>query len=138
MIYDFRKQLETFGGTPAVMGALEAFGDPTRWREIADLNKLNVLKTPDFAQLELPGKDELSLQAQAQPLLTSVANGLNGAGQIASKISPQLGGYVAEAQRLLGQVNGVLGKAESVYNKAQQIAKTRDYKEAIKLVDWLL
>jgi hypothetical protein len=133
--YDFRQVIDIFGGTPAMVGAMEAFDDPTRWRELAELNDLDVLSdSPE--QIELPAKSDVF--KSVQPLLASVADGLNGASTIVGQIAPQLTGYVAEAQRLLGEVNGVLGKVESVYTQAQTAVKTRNYQEAVRLVDWLL
>jgi hypothetical protein len=132
---DFRKVIDIFGGTPAMVGAMEAFDDPTRWREVAELNRLDVLNDSPQS-IELPSKSDVF--KSVQPLLASVADGLNGASTIAGQISPQLTGYVAEAQRLLGEVNGVLGQVESVYTQAQTAIKTRNYKEAVRLVDWLL
>jgi hypothetical protein len=133
---ELRRTIEVFGGTPAMVGAIEAFEDPTRWREIIELNpSIDVLglNVQEIESIVLPSVTE-SL-SKVQPLLTSVSAGLNQASSIVGQFAPGLSGYVAEAQRLVGEVNGIVGQVESSIGS---ITGSRNYKEAVRLVDWLL
>lgn len=114
------------------------------WRSIADKAALDPLKAlPIGDAVQLPEVDQLI--GQADSLLGSVSAGLNQAkgqiGEVFKQISQYLPpGYTEEAQKLLGEVNGVFGQVESIVGQGKAaIGKARDYKgEVVKLVDWLL
>lgn len=114
------------------------------WRSIADSAGINPLQSMPIGDVvKIPELDQLTQQADS--LLGGVSAGLNQTkGQITEvfkQVSQYLPpGYAAEAQKLLGEVNGVFGQVESIVGQGKAaIGKARDYKgEVTKLVDWLL
>jgi hypothetical protein len=114
------------------------------WRSIADSAGINPLKSLPIGDIvQIPELDQLVTQADG--LLGGVSAGLNQAkgqisevfNQVAQYLPP---GYAAEAQKLLGEVNGAFGQVETILGQGKAVlGKARDYKgEVAKLVDWLL
>jgi 2-succinyl-5-enolpyruvyl-6-hydroxy-3-cyclohexene-1-carboxylate synthase len=118
-------------------------GDWRRWRELADLNELNPLEGLEIGEaIEIP--DFSQLTSQVQPILSSVAQGLNGIdGRLAATVQQAIGqvsGYVQEAEALVGEINGVLnGDVESIVTQVADKLGVRQYAdEGVRLIDWLL
>jgi hypothetical protein len=115
--------------------AQQQLGDWRRWREIADLNGSNVLQSLPLQNLQLP--ELRSASAIAQPLLSAIAAGRNGGGNISALLqtAADAAGYSKQAQQALGAANGVLGAVESI--GAGQFSNLRSG-AGVQLVDWLL
>ncbi len=123
-------------------------GDALRFTEILDLNPdLDVFgELKQELKLNIPSTDQIF--NYAQPALTSVGQALqqvngfadqatNAINQISGKLPPQLQGYAKEAIALVGEINGIAGKAQTVLDGAE--SKLREYEgQAVKLVPWLL
>lgn len=116
--------------------AARALGDPSRFREIADLNGLNPLEAlTGGTLLEVPNPEELL--AQIEPQLQSVATGVESALQQATTTLEQVRGYTQVARNAVGDVNGILGQVDSQLD--QVLGTVRQYQgQAPHLVDWLL
>ena len=122
-------------GDNVIKIAQEQLGDWRRWREIADLNDFDVTQALPIIEAQLP---ELSgIAATAQPILTAIAQGRNGGGDISSLLltAAQATGYGQAATKALGLVNGVQGAVESI--NGGEIGD-RGYAGGVQLVDWLL
>jgi hypothetical protein len=124
--------------------------DPLRFTELLDLNPgLDVFGglTQELS-LEIPEASQIL--NYAAPVFGSVAQALNSAdgfldqveGVIVNAVDdlppqPQLQGYAKEALELVGELNGVVGQAQSIVKEGQE--KLRQYEgQAVKLVPWLL
>ena len=139
------KSIATNAGDSLQSLAQQYLGDASQWRDIASLNNLNPLSVLQAGQeLGIPLNSELI--SQAVPILTTVAQGLNGTAGIEAVLLEQataaISKYVPEAQSLLGELNGVLsGDVESIVQRGlgELPSGLRQYKgEAVKLIDWLL
>jgi len=126
--------------------AQQQLGDWTKWRDLASANNLDGISgLTAGATLEIPASLQEAVQ-KAQPLLGKVAASLNGdAGKIAATIQntvSQISGYAEEAQRLLGEVNGIfadLGETAESIDITGATDSLRDYSgQAVRLIDWLL
>lgn len=116
-------------------------GDVLRFTEMLDLNPdVDIFdELIEGARVEIP--DASQILNYAKPQLSAVSETITGASQTVSavteKLPPQLQGYAKEAINLLGEINGVVGKAESVLNGAEaQLNKYGD--KPVKVVQWLL
>ena len=116
-------------------------GDVLRFTEILDSNpNIDVfeelseglrVEIPEVSQILNYAKPQLSAVSET---ITGVSNTVNA---VVEKLPPQLQGYAKEAVELLGEINGVVGKAESILNGAEeQINKYGD--NPVKVVQWLL
>jgi hypothetical protein len=112
-------------------------GDWERFPEIVALN-------PDFdplkgittgAEILLPEVDQIFNFANRE--LSQITSSISAASGVVQGLNiPFLSGYADKALSLVGEVNGAIGKAESVYRKI--VAGGRDYKGIVNLVPWLL
>ncbi|HEY9735490.1 MAG TPA: hypothetical protein V6D06_04380 [Trichocoleus sp.] len=129
-------QIEALPGEDLATLAARTLGDPSRFREIANLNGLNPLeRLAGGLPINIPTSAELL--AQVEPALSSVVSGVESALLQTQTTLEQVSGYTTEAQRLVGEVNGVLGNVESQLDTLLESA--RQYQgEAVRLVDWLL
>ena len=124
------------------------FGDPLRFTEVLDLNPdLDVFgNLAQETSLEVP--EAAQILNYAAPVFGSVSKALNQADgfldqvegaivNIADDLPPQFQGYAKEALELVGELNGVVGQAQSIVAQGQD--KLRQYEgQAVKLVPWLL
>lgn len=116
-------------------------GDVLRFTEILDLNPdIDIFEElTEGARVEIPEVSEIL--NYAKPQLSAVSETVTGASKTVSavveKLPPQLQGYAKEAVELLAEINGVVGKAESILNNAEaQLNKYGD--KPVKVVQWLL
>lgn len=123
-------------------------GDVLRFTELLDLNPdLDVFgELQQELNVEIPSTEQIF--NYAKPALTSVGqalqqvNGLtsqvsNAIEQFSGQLPPQLQGYAKEALEIVGEINGIAGKAQTVLDGAEN--KLREYEgQAVKLVPWLL
>lgn len=133
--------------------ASKYLGSASNFREIAKLNKLNVLEAlPANLPIQIPDPDEII--GKVQPILGEVSTTINAAVDQAEgfldKVDglgvSELQGYTKVARDALGEVNGVLGKAESLLGKklkgfklgGDQAGRRYQDGKVLRLVDWLL
>ena len=136
------------GENLALLSARIFNGDPLRFPEILDLNP-NLDVFWDLAQeanIDIPTPDQIF--NYAQPALTSIGQALqevngfteqatNAINQVAGQLPPELQGYAKEALDIVGEVNGIVGEAQTVLTNATD--QLRQYQgKAVKLVPWLL
>lgn len=123
-------------------------GDVLRFTEILDLNPdLDVFgELTQEIQLNIPSTEQIF--NYAKPALTSVGQALqqvngfteqatNAINQISGQLPAGLQGYAKEAIALVGEINGIAGKAQTAIDGVE--GQLREYEgQAVKLVPWLL
>jgi hypothetical protein len=124
------------------------FDDPLRFPEIFDKNPgLDIFG--DLVQgqsINIPEPSQIL--RYAEPVFGSVSQALGQGEQLVEKASaliteyggklpPELQGYAKEAIEAVGQVNGAIGKAQSILKEGQSSLRKYDG-QAVRLVPWLL
>ena len=119
------------GDTLSSIAARVFNGDWERFNEIVELNPdLDIFADliPDTI-LNIPEVEQILQVADRE--LDNIGKPLQ---QISNLNIPILSGYADKALSLVGEINGVKAKAESVYRQLSN----RNYKSGVKLVQWLL
>lgn len=136
--------------------AAQTLGDPTKFRDVAEMNGIgNVLNKIDTTKiLNIP--DPSDYIKKAEPILGDIVKSTRGytkqisalTGDISNKIQsyskylpPEFKRYSDMAVKYLGEVNGVIGKVETeLEGKLKGITdQLRKYGgQSTRLVDWLL
>lgn len=120
--------------------ASDLLGDPGRFRELADLNGIDVFEEVlDRTQIQIPTVDELL--KPAAPVLAALQD-VEGWIEKANEILPEsLRGYTKDALKLLGDINGALDDPVStigdLLGRAEGILGGKDG-QLYQVVDWLL
>ncbi|MDM9583096.1 hypothetical protein [Nostoc sp. GT001] len=129
------------GDTIAAIASQIFNGDVTRFTELLDLNPdIDVFgELVEGLDLELP--DTSQILNYARPVLSQIGETLDTATNTLTTLQTQLPsnlqGYAADALKLLGDVNGVLGDVETTLTKTQEQVSSYDGKP-VQLVKWLL
>ncbi|MBH8566710.1 hypothetical protein I8748_31940 [Nostoc sp. CENA67] len=129
------------GDTIASLASQIFNGDVTRFTELLDLNPdIDVFgDLVEGLDLEIP--DTSQILNYAKPVLSQIGETLDTATSTLTTLQTQLPGnlqgYTADALKLLGDVNGVLGDVETTLNKTEEQISSYDGKP-VQLVKWLL
>jgi hypothetical protein len=120
--------------------ASKLLGDPGRFREIADLNAIDIFEEAlSFTQLQIPTIDELL--KPAAPILAGLRN-VEGWIEKANEFLPEeFRGYTKDALKLLGDINGALDDPVStigdILGRAEGLLGGKDG-QMYQVIDWLL
>ncbi|MCC5636327.1 hypothetical protein LC593_10745 [Nostoc sp. CHAB 5844] len=129
------------GDTIAAIASKIFNGDVTRFPELLDLNPdIDVFgDLVEGLDLEIP--DTSQILNYAKPVLSQIGETIDTATNTLTTLQTQLPsnlqGYAADALKLLGDVNGVLGDVETTLAKVEEQASSYDGKP-VQLVKWLL
>lgn len=129
------------GDTIAAIASQIFNGDVTRFPELLELNPdIDVFgELVEGLDLEIP--DTSQILNYAKPVLSQISETLDTATNTLTTLQTQLPenlqGYAADALKLLGDVNGVVGDVESTLTKVEEKSSTYDDKP-VQLVKWLL
>lgn len=133
-------QIKISAGDTLSAIAQKYLGDPSKWREIAEVTGINPLENLQVGTtITLP--DYSRVIDKATPVLNDVSAGLNQASLVLDTLDgvPVLGGYAKIALTQIDNVNGAVGQATQVLaDVAGTVDKARNYNGSIKLIDWLL
>ncbi|MCC5644798.1 hypothetical protein LC607_18000 [Nostoc sp. CHAB 5824] len=129
------------GDTIAAIASEIFNGDVTRFTELLDLNP-DIDVFGDLVEgLDLEVPDTSQILNYARPVLSQIGETLDTASNTLTTLQTQLPsnlqGYAADALKLLGDVNGVLGDVETTLTKAEEQVSSYDGKP-VQLVKWLL
>jgi hypothetical protein len=120
--------------------ASKFLGDPGRFREIADLNAIDIFEEAlSLSQIQIPTIDELL--KPAAPILAGLRN-VEGWIEKANEIlPPEFQGYTKDALKLLGDINGALDDPIStigdILGRAEGLLGGKDG-QMYQVIDWLL
>jgi hypothetical protein len=111
-----------------------ALGDPSRFREIAELNGgLNPLDPIGTAGVLIPTQEELA--SVVEPALQSVRTGVT---SVLQQATADIQGYIPEVLRDVADINGIVGLVEGPLNQVLDTVADRVYGGRTQLIDWLL
>lgn len=120
--------------------ATDLLGDPGKFRELADLNAVDIFEEViDRTQIQIPTLDELL--KPAAPVLAKLKD-VEGWIEKANEILPEeFRGYTKDALKLIGDINGALDDPVStigdLLGRAEGVLGGKDG-QLYQVVDWLL
>ena len=112
----------------------QLLNDPSRFREIADLNGIDVLDDLIEESIQVPLLRELQ---RVKPGLSRIRTGLDTTLSQAEEIVSRASGYTETARNAVGEVNGLFDSIDSTLENA--LTTLADVQgEATRTIDWLL